>query len=298
MAQPAVSVVIPTRGRAEYLEAALASLARQDLAEPYEVIVVDDGATDRTTEVVAAAGVRSLRHQSRRTLNAARNSGAGAAAADLIAFTDDDVEAPVGWLRELGEGAARHREGGGWLGEWGGGAARHRGAEAFGGRIRARLEGRAPRGCGREPPPLTTLDLGPDDREAARVWGANMTVRRSALERVGAFDESIVRPHGDEEEWIERLQRAGGTVVYLARAAHAPRRAGRGLRLRSLARAAYVRGRAARASDRRREAAPGLGHELRVLAGCGWHTVRRACPQGVIMGAHSAGRLAETVRPR
>jgi hypothetical protein len=35
-----------------------------------------------------------------------------------------------------------------------------------------------------------------------------------------------------------------------------------------------------------------------VLAGCGWHTVRRACPQGVIMGAHSAGRLAETVRPR
>jgi glycosyltransferase involved in cell wall biosynthesis len=281
VAQPAVSVVIPTRGRADYLEVALASLMRQDLAEPYEVIVVDDGATDRTPEVVAAAGVRSLRHQSRRTLNAARNSGAGAAAADLIAFTDDDVEAPVGWLRELVEGAARHPE-----------------AEAFGGPIRARLEGPAPRGCGREPPPLTTLDLGPEDREAARVWGANMTVRRSALERVGGFDESIVRPHGDEEEWIERLQVAGGTVVYLARAGLDHRRTGGDLRLRSLARAAYVRGRAARASDRRRQAAPGLGRELRVLAGCGWHTVRRACPQGVIMGAHSAGRLAETVRPR
>src|SRR4051794_16215126 len=281
MAEPVVSVVIPTRGRAEYLEVALASLMRQDLAEPYEVIVVDDGATDRTTEVVAAAGVRSLRHQSRRTLNAARNSGARAAAADLIAFTDDDVEAPVGWLRELVEGAARHPE-----------------AEAFGGPIRARLEGPAPRGCGREPPPLTTLDLGPDDRVAERVWGANMAVRRSALERVGAFDESIVRPHGDEEEWIERLQDRGGTVVYLARAGLDHRRAGRDLRLRSLARAAYVRGRAARASDRRRQAAPGIGRELRVLAGCGWHTVRRACPQGMIMGAHSAGRRAETVRPR
>jgi hypothetical protein len=37
---------------------------------------------------------------------------------------------------------------------------------------------------------------------------------------------------------------------------------------------------------------------LRVLAGCGWHTVRRACPQGVIMGAHSAGRVVEALRSR
>src|SRR4051794_21063245 len=168
MAEPVVSVVIPTRGRAEYLEVALASLARQDLAEPYEVIVVDDGATDRTAEVVAAAGVRSVRHDERRTLNAARNSGATAAESDLIALTDDDVEAPAGWLRALVEGARRHPD-----------------AEAFGGPIRARLEGSAPRGCGREPPPLTTLDLGPDDGEARRVWGANMAVRRAALERVG-----------------------------------------------------------------------------------------------------------------
>src|SRR3954447_20289323 len=180
MAQPAVSVVIPTRGRADYLEVALASLARQDLAEPYEVIVVDDGATDRTAEVAAAAGVRSVRHHHRRTLNAARNSGAAAAAADLIAFTDDDVEAPAGWLSALADGARRNPE-----------------AEAFGGPIRARLEGSAPRGCGRESPPLTTLDLGPEDREAPRVWGANMAVRRGALERVGPFDESITRPHGD-----------------------------------------------------------------------------------------------------
>ncbi len=281
MAQPVVSVVVPTRGRADYLEVALASLAAQDLAEPYEVIVVDDGATDRTPEVVAAAGVRSLRHDERRTLNAARNSGIGTASADLIAFVDDDVHAPTGWLRTLVEGAARHPE-----------------AEAFGGPIRARFEGHAPRSCGREPPPVTTLDLGPEDRAAERVWGANMAVRRSAIERVGAFDESIVRPHGDEEEWIERLQAAGGKVVYLAGAGLDHRRTGPDLKLRRLARAAYVRGRAARASDTRRRAAPSLGSELRVLAGCGWHTVRRACPQGVIMGAHSAGRLAETVRPK
>src|SRR4051794_14880310 len=118
MAQPVVSVVVPTRGRADYLEVALASLAGQDLAEPYEVIVVDDGSSDRTPEVVAAAGVRSLRHERRRTLNAARNSGVGAAAADLIALVDDDVDAPAGWLRALVEGATRHPD-----------------AEAFGGPI-------------------------------------------------------------------------------------------------------------------------------------------------------------------
>ena len=39
-------------------------------------------------------------------------------------------------------------------------------------------------------------------------------------------------------------------------------------------------------------------HELRVLVGCGWHTVRRACPQGIVMGAHAAGRVAEALRPR
>jgi hypothetical protein len=34
-----------------------------------------------------------------------------------------------------------------------------------------------------------------------------------------------------------------------------------------------------------------------VLAGCGWHTLRRACPQGIVMGAHAAGRVVETLRP-
>src|SRR4051794_5176124 len=122
--KPVVSVVIPTRGRADYLEVALASLARQDLDRPYEVIVVDDGATDRTPEVVAAAGVRSVRHERRRTLNAARNSGAGAARADLIAFTDDDGGAPAGWVGGLG-----------------GGAGGHPGAEGLGGPVRGRGRG-------------------------------------------------------------------------------------------------------------------------------------------------------------
>ena len=281
MDAPAVTVVVPTRGREAYLEVALDSLCRQRTSAEYELLVVDDGATDATPEIAALAGVRIVRHGERRTLNAARNTGVRESRAPLIAFVDDDVLAPQGWLEALLEGAERHPE-----------------AEALGGPIRARFEGPTPRGCGREDPPITTLDLGPEDREADMVWGANFAVRRSAVERVGPFDESIVRPHGDEEEWLERLKEAGGRIEYIAAAGLDHRRSVADGRLGRLARAAYVRGRAARASDVRRHSAPALPRELRVLAGCGWHTVRRACPQGVVMGAHSAGRVVEALRPR
>ena len=86
--------------------------------------------------------------------------------------------------------------------------------------------------------------------------------------------------------------------MYVAEAALDHRRAGDDLRLRSLARAAYVRGRAVRRFDRRRGIAPPLRGELRVLGGCGWHTVRRGCSLGIVMGAHSLGRTVEAIRAR
>jgi len=134
--------------------------------------------------------------------------------------------------------------------------------------------------------------------ETEMVWGANFAVRRSAIERIGEFDESFDRGHGDEEDWLLRLRAAGGRIVYLAEAGLDHRRATGDSGLGSLARAAYRRGRGARSSDRRHGKAPGVARELRALAGAGWHTVRRACPQGLIMGAHAAGRLVEALRPR
>jgi glycosyltransferase involved in cell wall biosynthesis len=278
---PAMTVVVPTRGRAAYLEVTLDSLRRQRTRTAHELLVVDDGATDATPEVAERVGARLVRHGDRRSLNAARNSGIRAAAADLIAFVDDDVFVPPGWLDAVVEGAARYPD-----------------AEAFGGPIRARFEGRVPRGCGREDPPITTLDMGPSDVEAEMVWGANFAVRRSAVERIGEFDETLDRGHGDEEEWLMRLRTAGGRIVYLADAGLDHRRSAGDSGLGSLARAAYHRGRGARSSDLRRGDAPALARELRILAGCGWHTVRRACPQGVVMGAHAAGRVVEALRPR
>jgi glycosyltransferase involved in cell wall biosynthesis len=282
MDPPVVSVVVPTRGRAAYLEVTLDSLLAQRTEASHEIVVVDDGARDTTAAVVAARpSVRYVAHGEARGLNAARNTGLQESHAELVAFVDDDVLVPPGWLDALVEGARRHDR-----------------AEAFGGPIRARFEGRTPRACGREEPPITTLDLGTEDCETPVAWGANFAVRRAAVDRIGSFEERIVRPHGDEEEWLERLRAAGGTIVYLAGAGLDHRRTADDARLGPLARAAYARGRAARASDRRRRRAPSLGRELRVLGGCVWHTARRGCPQGLIMGAHSAGRVVETLRPR
>ena len=280
MDAPAVSIVIPTRNRARYLDVALASLADQDFDAAYEVLVVDDGSIDDTAAVVERAGDRYIGQPQTRGLNAARNTGARASAAPVIAFLDDDVFAPREWLRALRDGVNRHSE-----------------FEAFGGPIHARFEGRAPSSCGREKPPITTLDLGPRDREADAVWGANLAVRRAAFERVGPFDEAI-GDHGDEEEWLLRLRGAGGRIAYLAAAGVDHRRVGDDAHLLSLSRAAYRRGQAARRSNERRGIAPSVAREARDLAGCAWHLVRYGCPQGAIMGAQSAGRLTAAVRGR
>jgi len=280
MTTPVVSVVVPTRNRAGYLDVALGSLRAQEGAPPHELLVVDDGSSDETLEVAGRHGVRAVAVQKPGGLNAARNTGLTETTAPLVAFVDDDVLVPPGWLAALAEGAAHHAH-----------------VDAFGGPITARLEGRAPRSCGREDPPITTLDLGEEDAPARMVWGANFAIRRSAVQRIGRFDPTL-SGHGDEEDWLMALLATGGEIYYLAGAGLVHRRTEHDSRLGALARAAWHRGRAARHTDRRRGTAPPVATELRNIAGAGWHTVRRLCPQGLVMGAHSAGRMAEALRGR
>jgi glycosyltransferase involved in cell wall biosynthesis len=92
----AVSVVIPTFNRARYLPDAIESV-RGQLGPTDELIVVDDGSTDETPQLLAAYGdgVRVVRTPNG-GLGAARNAGIAAAANEWIAFHDsDDVARPT-----------------------------------------------------------------------------------------------------------------------------------------------------------------------------------------------------------
>lgn len=274
---PPASVVIPTFGASDYLDVTLASVMPQATAVDVEVIVVSDGPDAAIAAAAERHGARLVELPEHRGLNPARNAGIRAALGDVIVLIDSDVEAPPGWLEALLDGVRSTPD-----------------REVFGGPIWARLEGGGPQHCGREPAPITTLERGPEDRDVPIVWGANMTIRRSAFERIGDFDENL-QGRGDEDDWEDRYTAEGGKIRYLAKAGLVHRRTAEDAGLRALARAAYGQGREARRNDVRVGKARPIATETRVLMGCAWHTLRRRCAYGIVMGARSAGSLREAL---
>jgi glycosyltransferase involved in cell wall biosynthesis len=85
-----LSVIIPTYNRASVLARAVDSVLAQT-CPPDEIIVVDDGSTDHTGDVLAAYGRRlSVIRQDNGGVSRARNAGIRAASGDLIALLDSD----------------------------------------------------------------------------------------------------------------------------------------------------------------------------------------------------------------
>lgn len=284
---PRASIVIPTRGRPDYLRVALASIAPQAARAGAELIVIDDaGPSEQGRLLTERFGARYEPHRRPLGLNVARNTGVAHARGEMVVFVDDDVDVCEGWLDALLTAAREHPT-----------------VEVFTGPILARLEGSPPRSCGREGAPITSLDLGAKDAFTRFAWGANMAIRGGTLERIGPFDVSLEHG-GDEQEWQERLRAErsanGGAqsevVMYVGGAALHHRRSATDARLRPLCLAAFARGRAARRFDGWRNAEPSLWRELVTLAGCVGHVVRRRCPAGLTMVAHSGGRVLEALR--
>ncbi|HEV2982123.1 MAG TPA: glycosyltransferase family A protein [Solirubrobacteraceae bacterium] len=277
---PKASIVIPTRARPDYLQVALASIAPQARRAGAEVLVVDDaGESDDARALAARFGGAYVPHPGPLGLNAARNTGVANSSGELVVFVDDDVRAHPDWLAALLTAAERHQR-----------------TDVFTGPIRPVLEGARTRSCARGHEPVTSLDLGGADTTARFAWGANMAIRRRALERIGPFDTSIAQG-GDEQEWQERLLASGSEPArYIAGAAVDHRRAGADARLPALARGAFTRGSAARRFDARRALAPSLASELTTLARCLGHVALQRCPAGLPQAAHSVGRVSQALR--
>ena len=218
--RPSLTVVVCCYNGAEGLEATLAALKAQTVAEQVDILVVDDGSTDGSADVARGAGARVVVHPINQGLAAARNTGLRSALGDLVAFTDDDCLPEPRWLECLLDAVERHPGAFAWGGPavavespgWVSAYLRHADPMAplerslldddgFVHRLRQYLlrnGAQAPAG----------------EREVASVAGANMMLRRELALEIGGYDERF-RFGGEEEELFRRVVRAGHQVVFV-----------------------------------------------------------------------------------
>ena len=94
-----VSVIIPAYNEEGDIELCLKSLKNQS-RKKIEVIVVDDGSTDRTVEIVKEHKVKLLK-QNHGGPGAARNRGAKQAKGEILIFIDADMHFPKDYIKNL-----------------------------------------------------------------------------------------------------------------------------------------------------------------------------------------------------
>lgn len=185
-----VSVVVPVYNDARAVRETVEHLLRQSLPA-HEIVVVDDGSTDETPEVLKRFGDRIiLLSKPNGGPASARNCGVAAASGDLVAFTDSDCLPQEDWLAELVKGF----DGGG--DEVGG----------VGGVIR-----RADPGLLSEYADVLGL-LGPvigGDGKPHIFATANVCFPRSVLLEANLFDEHFTKPGGEDVALCYKIRDLG-----------------------------------------------------------------------------------------
>ncbi len=190
---PRVSVVVCTYNGARTIRDCLDGL--RGLAYPnFEVIVVNDGSTDATPDIVRAYPEFCLINTANRGLSAARNTGYEAATGELVAYTDDDAHPDPHWLTYL---AATFME------------TTHAGVGG---------PNIAPRGDGPIAECVANAPGGPvhvllSDTAAEHIPGCNMAFRRRVLLKLGGFDAQF-RAAGDDVDFCWRVLESGGTLGF------------------------------------------------------------------------------------
>lgn len=100
MTDPLISVVVPAYNAEATIGTCVAALRGQQFDAAYEIIVVNDGSTDRTAAIATDAGAIVITTPNGRPA-AARNVGIRAARGHIICFTDADCAAHPDWLQQI-----------------------------------------------------------------------------------------------------------------------------------------------------------------------------------------------------
>ena len=189
---PRVSVVVCTYNGSRTLQQCLEGLERLDYPN-YEVIVVDDGSTDRAADIARRFPVVVIQTRNQ-GLALARNVGLKAATGEIVAYIDDDAFPDRHWLKYLAATflSTTHCAVGG-----------PNIVPGDDGPI-AQCVARAPGG------PVHVLL---SDREAEHIPGCNMAFRKECLESIGGFDGQF-RVAGDDVDVCWRLQARGWTLGF------------------------------------------------------------------------------------
>jgi GT2 family glycosyltransferase len=189
---PRVSVVVCSHNGGATLDECLRSLSTLDYPD-YEVIVVDDGSTDDSREILARfPGVVAI-HQIHLGLSAARNAGLRHATGTLIAYTDSDCVADRDWLTHLVHQLSRS------------------GAAAVGGPNLTAEDGWLAACVAAAPGQPTHVLV--SDQVAEHIPGCNMAFRREVLEAINGFDPQF-RKAGDDVDICWRLQHEGLLITF------------------------------------------------------------------------------------
>lgn len=193
---PRISVVVCAYNEERHIEDCLESLMACDYPG-FEVIVCDDGSTDRTAEIARRHPFRVLELE-HAGLSAARNAGVAAASGEVVAFLDADAACHPEWPYHLAlslESESVVATGGPNLPDRGAGLVERAVAASPGGPVEVLLS---------------------DDR-AEHVPGCNMAYRKEALEAIGGFDE-VYTSAGDDVDVCWKLRDRGWEIAFSATA--------------------------------------------------------------------------------
>ncbi len=200
-ATPRISVVIPTRNRPRDLLTCATSVLALDYPN-FEVIIVDQSPSDDGEKLLSTLDDKRLRVIRTNSVGRSRgaNLGIQSATGSIVAFTDDDVTVPSGWLNRLAVVFAREPDLGVYYGAVN--AAPHNPEEVL---IPAYV------------PEAYRVTRGRFVHAAVIGMGANMAARRRVLKQVGGFDDlmgvgSSFRS-GEDWEVAYRTLRAGYSIV-------------------------------------------------------------------------------------